>query len=63
MELAEMVVWVLMIFAYGATGGGRPVVIDNIATAESCKQLAEVVRNAPSHPTVICAPVRKAVTK
>lgn len=60
-----MIVWVLIITTWG--GGAAPSglamsVIDNIATAESCEQLARVVRSNP-RASATCAPVRKAVTK
>lgn len=58
-----MVVWVLIITTFGSSvyQGPTTTVIDNIATAASCEQLAKVVRTPSISAT--CAPVRKAVTK
>lgn len=65
-----MIVWVLIITMVSSAYGRDPLavtVIDNIASAESCEQLARVVRNSP-HPeyggvSATCAPVRKAVVQ
>lgn len=61
-----MIVWVLIITMVSGGGMKSPVsvvVIDNIASAESCEQLARIVRRSPSpaHGAVAatCAPVRK----
>lgn len=57
-----MIVWVLIITTFGSSGYGAPstTVIDNIATAKSCEQLANVVRQNKQI-SATCAPVRKAV--
>jgi hypothetical protein len=56
-----MIVWVLIVTAWGggaAPGGLAAFSVDNIATAESCEQLAKVVRQNPRM-SAVCAPVRK----
>lgn len=60
-----MIVWVLMISVYADAYHGWSVSayhIDNIASAESCEQLARVVRQrkaADGFVVATCAPVRK----
>lgn len=58
-----MVVWVLIIHTWMTNAVGTSVqttVIDNIATAESCEQLARVVRTTNAkNVEATCAPVRK----
>lgn len=61
-----MIVWVLIIMINGGQSGRTSTaltVIDNIASAESCEQLAKVVRSSPRPETggiaATCAPVRK----
>lgn len=55
-----MIVWVLIITTFGSSvyQGPSTVVIDNIATAESCRQLAKVIA-VDRQKSVTCAPVRK----
>lgn len=58
-----MIVWVLIIHTWLVNSQGtsmQTTVIDNIASAESCEQLAKVIRKANSGNTeATCAPVRK----
>ena len=64
-----MIVWILIIMTVSggwADSGVSVVVVDNIATAQSCEQLAKVIRNGPkpagigASVTATCTPVRKA---
>lgn len=59
-----MIVWVLVIIATQGNGYSGPAVaiIDNIASAESCEQLANVHREYSRYGrrvTATCSPVRK----
>jgi len=59
-----MVVWVLLLSFYtgaGSYANTSTTVVDNIATAESCEQLAQVARGHGFNAT--CAPVRKVAVK
>lgn len=66
-----MVVWVLIItmnIGCGMESASCPraaavTVVDNIASAESCEQLARVMRAQRGIDLATCAPVRKAVLK
>ena len=60
-----VVVWVLVITMHTRVAGGATnsmVVVDNIASAASCEQLAKVHRYQNGYgkwSTAICAPVKK----
>lgn len=58
-----MVVWVMIIHTWMTNAVGtsmQTTIVDNIASAESCEQLAKVVRKTNvANAEVTCAPVRK----
>lgn len=56
------VVWVLVITIFsgmGETTHNSTIVIDNIASAQSCEQLRQVFIRENRRLSAICAPVRK----
>lgn len=66
--MKTVIVWVLIISFHGSSGSGSSVVIDNIASAQSCEQLRKTLRpglykseGGQGVQTAICAPVTKVI--